>query len=509
METSPGRLVQLGLTSDQIAQVIEGQNLVTPAGAVRTGNQRLEIVPSAAIDSLSAIENLVIADPNSDRTFRLGDIATVGRDVRETDSTRLFGNGQPAIGIGISNSTGGNVVTMGDAVRDRIDALESQCPIGIELHFVSDQSSLVRSSVADFVSNVLLALAIVVGTLLIFMGLRSGLLMGGILLVTVAGTLIGMQLFGLDMQRISLGALIIALGMLVDNAIVVVEGTLVRVQRGEPADTAAVSVVERTKWPLLGGTIVGLLAFSPIGLSPDNTGEYAGSLFYTITIALLFSWLVAVWLTPYFCTITFKSNANAETSTKENSLLRSYRGLLKGAIRLRWITLAVVVALFVSAIFFFPLVPQGFFPASTRPQFVVDYTMREGTSVARTTEDINEIDTWIRSLEGVTGTNSTVGSGHLRFMLTYDSESANSAYGQILVDVEDFRQIDTLLPQSRNISMPIIPIALARFGNLCLPYVRRWLDRSLFREVEDIMSSNPRPTMSSSPAAARFRSQRK
>ena len=171
-------------------------------------------------------------------------------------------------------------------------------------------------------------------------------MMGGVLLVTVAGTLFGMYVYGLDMQRISLGALIIALGMLVDNAIVVVEGTLVRVQQGEAPAPAAISVVEKTRWPLLGGTVVGFLAFSPIGFSPDNTGEYAGSLFWTIAIALLFSWLVAVWLTPYFCTLLLKAGpARGATQLREHAVLRGYRRLLQGALRVRWVTLAVVFGL--------------------------------------------------------------------------------------------------------------------------------------------------------------------
>jgi multidrug efflux pump subunit AcrB len=468
VEYSPSRLVQLGLTSDQIGQLIEGQNLVTAAGTVVAGKQRLEIRPRAAIDSLAAIENLVVADAESGRSFRLGDIATVRRGLKEPANTRLFRNGQPAIGIGISNRSGGNVVTMGDAVRDRIDELESQRPIGIELHFVSDQSSSVRASIDDFVGNVMLALVIVVGTLLIFMGLRSGLLMGGILLVTVAGTLIGMYLYGLDMQRISLGALIIALGMLVDNAIVVVEGTLVRVQRGEAVATAATDVVKRTKWPLLGGTLVGFLAFSPIGFSPDNTGEYAGSLFWAITIALLFSWLVAVWLTPYFCTLTYKASTNTDSEQQESRSLQAYRKLLQKAIRKRWVTLAIIYALFASAVLSFTLVPEGFFPASTRAQFVVDYTLREGTDVSHTTRDIEELEKWIRSLDGVTGTNSSVGGGHLRFMLIYESESANPAYGQILVDVEDYRQIESLLPSIQGHINSNYPDSLAKVWKFVL-----------------------------------------
>jgi len=274
------------------------------------------------------------------------------------------------------------------------------------------------------------------------MGLRSGILMGGILLVTVAGTLFGMYLYGLDMQRISLGALIIALGMLVDNAIVVVEGTLVRVQRGENPGAAAITVVNQTKWPLLGGTIVGILAFSPIGFSPDNTGEYAGSLFWTIAISLLFSWLVAIWLTPYFCTLLLKPGAAVEV--RENPVLGWYRAILKRAIAVRYVTIAVVVALFASAIAMFSQVPAGFFPTSTRAQFVIDYFLPQGTDISSTQADLLEIEAYVRGLDGVTGTNTVVGGGHLRFMLIYESENQNSAYGQILVDVEDFSQIDGL-----------------------------------------------------------------
>ncbi|MCU7871699.1 MAG: efflux RND transporter permease subunit [Candidatus Thiodiazotropha sp. (ex Lucinoma borealis)] len=446
VEYSPSRLAQLGLTSQQIAELIKGQNLVTPAGSVVMGSQRLKVRPAVLIDSLAALENLVIPSADGSSSFRLSDIASIREGLKEPAGTRLFRDGQPAIGIGISNSIGGNVVTMGDAVRARIDSLESERPIGIELQFVSDQSASVRASVDDFVGNVVLALIIVVGTLLIFMGLRSGLLMGGILLVTVAGTLFGMYIYGLDMQRISLGGLIIALGMLVDNAIVVVEGTLVRVQKGEDPARAAISVVGRTKWPLLGGTIVGLLAFSPIGFSPDNTGEYAGSLFWTVGIALLFSWLVAIWLTPYFCTLLLKPGPTNQTAgNNEHTFLQLYRRLLQDAIKVRWVTLLVVIALFASAVISFTYVPQGFFPASTRAQFVIDYTLPEGTDVAQTTKDISEIGQWVRTLDGVTSTNAVVGGGHLRFMLTYASESANPSYGQLLVDVQDHRQIEPLL----------------------------------------------------------------
>ncbi len=274
------------------------------------------------------------------------------------------------------------------------------------------------------------------------MGLRSGILMGGILLVTIAGTLLGMYLYGLNMQRVSPGALIIGLGILADNAIVVVDGTLVRVQKDEDTATAAKAVVAQTRWPLLGGTIVGFLAFSPIGFSPDNTGEYAGSLFWTISIALLFSWLVAVWLPPYFCTLLLKPTE--ATAKPENIILRWYRGLLTLAIRRRYVTVLVVVALFASSILGFSMVPAGFFPGSTRAQFIVDYSLAEGTDIQTTEADVLQIADHVRTLDGVTGANTVIGVGHARFMLTYAAADASAAYSQILIDVEKYKRIDTL-----------------------------------------------------------------
>ena len=444
VEYDPARLVELGMAPSQIQEVLEGQNLVTPAGSIIAGQTRLSVRPETAVGSLDAIRNLRITNPQTGASFQLGDIAEVSRGLEDPASEMLFRDGRPAIGIGVSNTLGGNVVTMGEAVNARIAALTSERPIGIDILAISDQSETVQTSIDGFVVNVLMALAIVVGTLLIFMGLRSGVLMGGILLVTVAGTLFGMFVYGLDMQRISLGALIIALGMLVDNAIVVVEGTLVRVQRGEAAATAARKVVDQTKWPLLGGTLVGVLAFSPIGFSPDNTGEYAGSLFWTIGIALLFSWLEAIWLTPYFCTLLLKPGQGDAVQKPENVLLRRYREFLRLAIRVRWVTVAVIVALFVSALSLFSAVPPGFFPSSTRDQFVIDYYLPEGTDISQTQADVMEIAEFARGLEGVTGTNTMVGGGHLRFMLIYEGENTNSAYGQVLVDVEDFSQIEGL-----------------------------------------------------------------
>lgn len=344
VEYSISRIKQLGLSTDSIAKVLSGQNLVTPSGTVEAGSMQLLSRPSSEINSLEAIGNLFIVNPSTGSSYRLRDIAEIKRGLKEPAEHLIFRNGKPAIGLGISNTIGGNVVNMGEAVKKRLKELENQRPLGIELTAVSDQSTSVKQSVNDFVMNVALALVIVVGTLLVFMGIRSGILMGGILLITVAATLFGMYVFGLDMQRISLGALIIALGMLVDNAIVVVEGTMVRMQEGDSPAEASVDIVKKTILPLLGGTVVGFLAFSPIGFSPDKTGEYAGSLFWTITISLMFSWLIAVWLTPFYCKLLLTSDKQdkAPEEEKEPAILTYYREWLRAAIKNRYLTVIVI-----------------------------------------------------------------------------------------------------------------------------------------------------------------------
>lgn len=443
VEYATARLSALNLTPGHITDVLKGQNLVTPGGSIVAGVARVLISPTSAVSSIEAIANLTISNPQTGASYRLSDIATIRRGLKDPASKLLFHDGKPAIGLGVSNQVGGNVVNMGNAVNARIKALTDTRPIGITVVAISDQAISVEASVANFVENVVLALIIVIIVLMLFMGLRSGILIGGILIVIVAGTLFGMYIFGLDMQRISLGALIIALGMLVDNAIVVVEGTLVRVQKGETAAKAVVAVVKKTQWPLLAGTVVGFLAFSPVGFSPDSTGEYASSLFWTITISLILSWIVAVWLTPYYCVLMLK--APKKTTTGEGAVLRAYRRFLTKVVRFRWITIGLVLLMFGSAIIGFSKVPAGFFPNSTRTQFVLDYFLPQGTDIEQTRADVQNLAAYARTLDGVTGTDTTIGAGHLRFMLSYGSESGNPAYGQVLISVEDYHQIDGLI----------------------------------------------------------------
>ena len=445
VEISAARASQLGISMDQVNRALQEQNLVAPAGYVRIGPLRAQVSPIGVIDSVEAIANVALTAPGSDQVIFLRDIATVIRAPVESPSALLRYDGEPAIGLGISLVAGGNVVAMGDAVRGRLAELESMRPVGMELRVISYQSDSVRAAVDGFVANLLAALVIVVVVLVVFMGWRSGLIVGGVLLLTVAGTLIAMYLDGIAMQRISLGALIIALGMLVDNAIVVTDGILVRMQRGEDPERAAIEVVERTRWPLLGGTAVGILAFSAIGLSPSDMGEYAGSLFWVILYSMLLSWLFAVTLTPLFCSRFLQVPPGDPEAQGLSPVLQRYRGFLSVVLRRRAISGAVLLALLVGAVLGFGRVPPGFMPESTRPQFVVDLYLPQGTDIEVTADEVAEVERFVRDKPGVTHVTSFIGQGGLRFMLSYSPEDPGSHYGQLLVDVEDSRQIEALV----------------------------------------------------------------
>lgn len=355
-------------------------------------------------------------------------------------------NGERAIGLGISNVAGGNVVEMGDAVKARIAELEAQRPHGIELHEISIQSDSVRDSVADFINNLIAAVVIVFIVLLLFMGVRTGIVIGFVLTLTVAGTLIIMLIDDIAMQRISLGALIIALGMLVDNAIVVTDGVITRLQKNPNADKKSVinDIVNETKMPLLGGTIVGICAFSAIGLSPSNMGEYAGSLFWVILYSMFLSWVLAITVTPLLCHDFLKVNKDKQDKAPSKVSLW-YKSTLEWVLNNQKKGLAIVILVFLAGVKMFSYVPPGFMPESQREQFVIDVFLPQGTDILTTESVMLEIERDVKAKEGVTNTTTFIGSGGLRFMLTYSPEAQNTSYAQMLVDVDDFKVIEPLV----------------------------------------------------------------
>lgn len=440
------KLARIGLPPTAIFNTISQQNSVTEAGKVRVGSEHIRLRVTGDYESVQDLGEQLLNGGKQGGMVRLKDVATISKGYIDPPQGLLHQNSSQAVGIGISTVSGGNVITMGESVKERLAELESRLPVGMELHTIAFQSETVSTAVNGFVINLFEAVAIVVVLLVIFMGMREGVIIGSVLLVTILATFICMLIFGVNLQRISLGALIIALGMLVDNAIVVTEGYIIKTRKGTAAHQAAKEAVAETMWPLLGATIIAILAFAAISLSKDVTGEFLASLFKVIALALGLSWLFAITIVPYLC-VTFIPGGGEETkSMYDNLFFRSYTSFLRGCIRFRWLTMLIVVAMLGTAIYGFSHVKQNFFPGSTRPQFIVDLTHPEGTHIFTTESEMRRAAEFISTLEGVTDVTSFTGLGALRFVLTYTPEMLNSAYGQLLVTVDNYRKIENLIP---------------------------------------------------------------
>jgi multidrug efflux pump subunit AcrB len=441
------KMAQFGVAPGDIYAALQAKNIPASGGYLPLGKEYIPISPTGEFTSEQEIGDLLIKGrtPDSKSTVYLKDVADIRRGYKEPPDTLLRSNGKPAVGLAISTVLGGNVVTMGEALEKRFRELEAMRPVGMDLHVISLQSRSVIEAINGFLINLVEAVVIVVVVLLIFMGLRSGLIIGGVLLVTIMGTFIVMAMGDITLERISLGALVIALGMLVDNAIVVTDGMKVKMEQGTDALSAARDVVGQVGTPLLGATFVAVAAFAAIGTSQDSTGEYCGSLFYVILISLLMSWITAVTVTPLLCKtflrVKGQEGSSGEKGAYSGKFYALYRTFLSACIRFRWITALVVVGLFVAALIGFGSVKQSFFPDSTRPQFYIDFWFPEGTDIRETLRQLEGAEKYLKKQEGVTHLTTMLGGNQVRFLLTFSTEKSYAGFGQILVDVDDYRRI--------------------------------------------------------------------
>ncbi|WP_221077362.1 efflux RND transporter permease subunit [Agarivorans albus] len=506
VEMSLKRVAALNLDMNTVAGLLAQQNAVISAGEVTVNSQTLTLRPTGELNSIETFENLIIHGRDTGNLIRLKDVATVTRDVQEVPSNLLNYNGEPALNLGISFSSGVNVVKVGEAVDARLAELENIKPAGIKIHTLYNQAKEVEQSVNGFVLSLAEAVGIVIVVLLFTMGLRSGVIIGAVLLLTVMGTFILMSIYDIELQRISLGALIIALGMLVDNAIVVVEGILVGMQRGRTKVQAAKDIVEQTKWPLLGATVIAIVAFAPIGLSPDATGEFMGSLFWVLCFSLFLSWITAITLTPFLADLLLSS----KTSEKQQNNDDPYKGvlfvvfgrLLKFCLRFRMLTVAVMIMMLAGAFYGFSLVKNSFFPPSNTPMFYVDMWMPEGTDIRDTYKQVQKVEDFLLDKEQVEFVTSTTGQGLQRFSLTYSPEKSYEAFAQLQVRVVDreqmldlMRELDTSLRDSfRQVSfqfrlMEIGPSPASKIEARIIGSDPQVL-RDLATQVEDIFNAD-------------------
>ncbi|MDP0588362.1 MAG: efflux RND transporter permease subunit [Candidatus Endonucleobacter bathymodioli] len=452
LEISREKIAALGIDIVWLVSLIKNQNVVSNAGRMLVDGRSIRIHPTGEFSDVRELEQLVFSTPGSSQLVRLGDIVTISKTYDETPSILYHFNGKPALSFGISFSSGVNVVRTGNVVREKLEMLENQRPIGMDVDTVYDQPKVVSESVSGFLINLLESVAIVIAVLLFAMGVRSGLLMGAVLLLTILGTFIVMRVLHIELQLISLGALIIALGMLVDNAIVVTEGIQIGLQRGLNRLEAAQLVVKQTQWPLLGATIITVMAFAPIGLSEESTGEFCVSLFQVLLISLMLSWVTAITLTPFFCHLLFNdlergnSQVSKDFDPYQGSLFIFYKQLLCVALRCRVASIGLIVLALFLAIAAFGHVKNVFFPPSNTPIFFVDFWMPEGTDIRATESEILRFEKQVRELEGVSAVTTVVGMGAQRFVLPYMPEKQYHSYGQLIIEAQDLGKIIELVP---------------------------------------------------------------
>ncbi len=456
LDVSQTQLTEVGLNEASFVATLQVQNAVVDAGSVDLPSKRLRIAPSgtfltpADIGDLtirpSAMETAQSGAAPSGEIIRVRDIGTVREGYAEPPLQILRFNGVPAIGISIANEPGINIVDMGRAVDARLTELMAHIPIGIEAHKVHWQSDVVSESVDGFLISFAEAVGIVLIVLTVFMGWRSSLVIGFALVFTILGTFILMAVFGIDLQRMSLGALVVALGMMVDNAIVVADGYLVRVRRGEDRERAAIEAARVPAWPLLGATVVAVMAFYPIFASPEGVGEYCRTLFTVIAISLLVSWVVSMTLTPLQCIDMLKVKVPESGADPYGSrFYKTYRGLLGGAIKARWLTVGVMLALLAAAVFGFGQVRQLFFPESSMTKFMIDVWMPEGTRIQKVSAALRTAEQELTDDDRVQGVATFIGSGPPRFYLPVEPELPYQSFGQLVVNVDDVHEIDGLI----------------------------------------------------------------
>ncbi len=445
IEVDRAKLAASGFSADAIRQLLASQSLVHDAGHMQVATEYLRIASTLnGPDDLSALGGILLGSQDGQLVY-LSDVAHLSYGFQDPPTHLYRSNGHQALTLGVSFSSGVNVVEVGDNIQQRLLELEYQRPVGMEVNSIYNQPQEVDRSVNDFLVGLAQAVVVVIVVLMFTMGWRPGLIMSVTLLLTIAGTFVVMDIFNIDLHRISLGALIIALGMLVDNAIVVTEGILISLQRGMSKLTAAIKIVSHTRWPLLGATIISITAFAPIGLSPDASGEFTGSLFWVLLISLLLSWILAVTLTPFFCFLLFKQGSGEQNEEAEDpyagKAYQLYKKLLHLSLRFRWLTMLAMAGLLTSAIYCFGFVKQAFFPDSSLPVFMVDYWLPEGSSIHATEADLILLEQDLLALDTVEQVTTTIGSGAMRFMLTYAPEVSYSSYGQLIVQTRDYESI--------------------------------------------------------------------
>lgn len=460
VEPDQAMLANLGVPPGAILGAIGAVTGAEPTGALREGGARLRVEAPQHDATDFALRGLIIgADGQS---FNLIDLAEITRARVDEPRHMMRHDGVEAFTLAISALNTENIVSVGARVEDRLAEVEGNLPLGVELHPIYQQHAVVDEANSAFLVSLALSVGVVIGVLALFMGWRSAVVVGATLALTVIFTFFFMMLFGIKVERISLGALIIAMGMLVDNAIVMAEGMQVEMRKGRSAKDAAQETARKTQVPLLGATVIGAMAFAGIGLSPDASGEFLFSLFAVITISLLLSWLLAVTVTPLLASYLFKVGGSEEADPYDRPFFRGYAALVRGALKVRWLVIVGLLGGTVAGFGAMAFVTQQFFPPADTPLFYFNYQGAQGTSIHQTSRDLAMVEDWLAARPDVASVTATMGQGVSRFVLTYTPAKPDPAYGQLVIRARDVDAIPALRDDLAAFARDALPWAETR-----------------------------------------------
>jgi len=463
IEFSTERLAGLRLNMSTILATLQAQNLVRPTGTIQGEQERVFLRVTGAFDSAADIESVNIVA--GERIFRLGDIATVRRGFVDPPQPMFRVNGQPAIGLAIAMRDAGDVLALGENVRQEMAEIKSNLPVGIEPVLVADQAVTVDVAINDFMTSLWQAIVIILACSFVSLGIRPGTVVALAIPLTLAIVFAVMEILGIDLHRISLGALIIALGLLVDDAMTTVDAMIRRLGLGDTKDQAATFAYRTLAAPMLIGTLVTIASFVPIGFARSSAGEYTFSIFSVVGISLIVSWLVAVIFAPLLGKAILKP-PKVETNPKPSKLLEVYGSFLKGAIRMKWLTIGFTLGAFVLSLFLLRFVPQQFFPASDRPELTVDMTLRQNASIYATEAHAKRLEAVLNDDPDVDHYSTYVGRGAIRFILTLNVQLANPFFAQFVIVAKDIDARERLQVKLENVLAEQFPDVVARVSPL-------------------------------------------
>jgi len=462
VEFSMQELASLGINRSALIAALRSQNVVQPSGTIQTGDEKLAIQVSGAFSSEADIANINFAV--NGRMLRLADIASVHRGFVDPPNPLFRVNGQPGIGLAIAMRDGGDILQLGRNIDRAMAKITADLPIGIEPHLVADQAVTVRGAIAEFMESLWQAIAIILVVSFIALGVRAGLMVALTIPLTLATVFAIMYLMHIDMQRISLGALIIALALMVDDAMTTTDATLNRLAAGEKKEIAATFAFKTYAFAMLAGTLVTIAGFVPVGFAASSAGEYTFTLFAVVSIALLVSWLVAVLFAPLIGLAILKPPK--DKGGKPGRVMTVYRSFLSAALTARWLTIAITLALFVVSVLLMSVIPRQFFPSSDRPELLVDMSLPQNSSIYATEDAMKRLDTVLKDDKDVERWSGYVGRGAIRFYLPLNAQLPNDFFGQAVVVARNVAARERLQTKLEKILAEDFPNVVSRVSPL-------------------------------------------